>query len=133
MIITLCSLIVIQWLAVWRLNRYATRLKQRCLNAEQERRRCLAYIDRLRELAHDPNRNAIGGWLCLCAVEREIASEETRLNVWQAMDALKAIIRITYDDYPVALQERFRNFALLRQGCSEAGLCMHGGDREEER
>lgn len=49
MIITLCSLIVIQWLAVLRLNQYVTRLKLRCLNAEQERRRCLAYIGCSRE------------------------------------------------------------------------------------
>ncbi|KAB0545784.1 hypothetical protein [Pantoea stewartii] len=133
MIIILCSLIVIQWLAVWRLNHTVSRLKLRCQDAEQERRRCLSYIGRLRDLAHDPNRNAIGGWLCLCAVEREIASEEIRLNVWQAMDALKAIIRITYDDYPVALQERFRHFALLQRKCNVMELRPHGPGNEEER
>lgn len=107
MIIILSGLIVVQWLTIYRQLYHIARYRRLALALLQQRQRRAVRTHSLRRVASHPYHNAISGWLALQQVGKTMPDGAHRRAVWQGMDSLKAIIRLTLDDYPRTMRATF--------------------------
>lgn len=116
MLFMLCCLIVLQYLTVCRQNRQLSRQRRIIRQLLQQRRVWSIKAQRLRKLADNPYCNAIRGWLALQQVVKTLPDGEVYRALWQGMDSLKAVIRLTPADYTQAERTAFSRVAGIPMG-----------------
>nr|WP_279078449.1 hypothetical protein [Hafnia alvei] len=112
MILILSLLVIVQWLAVYRLNDYLAQKNHSIRELKEDVIKYKEYINRIRRVAQHPTRNAIQGWLNLQSLEQELKNtpkySEVNIYLWKAMDSLKDIIKVMQKEFPESMLTQFK-------------------------